>query len=72
MREVELISHHSVKFDTIQCQGCCSSPILVASPWPWLPPFLRATVKHVANAMQCTKGFMLERALVGEEKGLKM
>ena len=30
-----------------------------------MPPlFLRATLKHVANAMQCAEGFVLERALV--------
>ena len=37
---------------------CYSS--LTSNP---LPPFLCATLKRVANAIQCAEGFVLERAL---------
>ena len=61
-------------------QCCCasiilaSSPVLniiiVASPWPRpfsYPLFCIQLLKHVANAMQCAEGFVLERALVINE-----
>ena len=61
----------------IEPYDCCTSIILASSPvlnniivasvWPWpfsYPLFCMQLLKHVANAMQRTKGFVLERALV--------